>query len=191
MEIAAAAASLVNGTVRTSSTIWSLCESWKDAPKEVHHLRDTIDHTREFFSQVQQGIEKARLDKLSIHFDPLQNGSHRELELLLKQGSAVVTEIENIVLRVLHGKEHSATQGKNVDELSQGGGESSSLTPEVLRKRRRAVWMAKAATVARLRGVLKDTSRMVCANLISLNVYVHSHLFKHVGPGNSCSYTDV
>lgn len=177
MEIAAAAASLVNGTIHTSSTIWTLCESWKDAPKEVYHLRDSIDHAQEFFTQVKQGIEKARLHRLAIQFDPLQDdGSHSQLNLLLKQGDATVTEIETLILRVLHGRNHSGNEVKSAEELSSGGVESPSSTPEVLRKRRRAIWMGKAATVARLRGVLNDISRMVCASLISLNVYVPSTL---------------
>ena len=157
MEIAAVAIGVVNVTARAGSKIWTLCESWKEAPKEVHYLRDSLVRAQEFFSQVKLGIEKGRLDELASN--PLQDDSLRQLELLLKQGLATIVGIEAIVQDITDGQ-HSPSRGRGIHSSIQ----------EPLSRRRKMLWLANAAKVARLRTGLKEISMMICASLVSLNV---------------------
>lgn len=172
MEVAAAAVGLVNATIRTSSQIWTLCELWKDSPREVYLLRDALDHARDFFSQVRQGIVEGtrtgQMDRPSRN--PGYEESLRQIEPLLRQGCAIVVEIENIVQGIMEGQssEPETTAASPGNRKPRRGPDT--LAPATLSKRRRIAWLAKAATVAKLRAVLKETCFMVSARLITLNL---------------------
>lgn len=153
MEIAAATIGVVNVTVRTSCKVWMLCESWKEAPKDVHLLRDSLNRAEEFFSHVKMGTEKASMDQLVTN--PLQQVSLRRLEGLLHQGAAAVDDIDALVQKIFEGRD------TGVDNLGN---------PEPLGKRRRIVWLMEASKLARLQGVLKEICAMTCASLMALNV---------------------
>jgi len=67
MELIAATIGVIDVTTRTSSHVWKLCNNWKDAPRELHHLRDDMVRTHEFFLQVRTGIKTARLNDLAFN----------------------------------------------------------------------------------------------------------------------------
>ncbi|KAK4448906.1 hypothetical protein QBC34DRAFT_438682 [Podospora aff. communis PSN243] len=162
MEIAAAVIGITNITIRTSADLWGLCDTWRDAPKELHYLRDDLVRAQEFLAQVKVGIDKLRLNHPVS--DAVEKEPLRQLEVLLKKGLAVVSEIETIVHRISDGRYYEKSETESISWLD--------AKPEALSKRRRMVWLSKAGRIGRLRTMFKEIGMGICASLISLNVTI-------------------
>lgn len=145
MEVAAAIISITEVTIRTSSKLWKLSNQWRDAPEDLHRLRDDISRTQQFFDEVRQN---AVYTSASWREDsPTQS----ELKKLLADGNVVIERIEMVVDKLTGNK-------PSLDKLASLG------------KMRRVAWMANAQTVASLRRELGNIVSSTCRMLVALNV---------------------
>ena len=53
MEIAIAVFSLTTVAARASSKLWALSGEWRDAPADLHKLRDDVSAAERFFREIQ------------------------------------------------------------------------------------------------------------------------------------------
>jgi hypothetical protein len=137
---------VAGAVTRVSSKVWALSESWIDAPRDFHRLKDELARTRIFFDEAQQGV----LAVLPASEKGTRTPAESNLAQLLDAGTNILESLEQII-DTLRG-----TKGLNDD------GE--------LRKRRRLSWMANAERMGRLRSELNDMVSGLCRLLIVRNV---------------------
>jgi hypothetical protein len=65
MEIALAVVGVTDVAIRATSKLWALSEAWRDAPADLHNLRDDLTRTEQFFSEIQQHVAKTSSPCLS------------------------------------------------------------------------------------------------------------------------------
>ncbi|RMJ04690.1 hypothetical protein CDV36_014640 [Fusarium kuroshium] len=157
MELLAAIVGVADVTARASTGLWKLCEQWRDAPKEIHLLRDDLVQANAFFAQIQKGLtaEQARGGS-SSRWPP---ECIRELERLLQDGQALVLGVE-----------------KMVDELMSPGIAASGPSHQSLSGRRKLLWVTKLRWTSEQRRSLKTLMGKICVSLVSLNVTVTTDL---------------
>jgi len=155
MEIAAAVLGVTDVALRASSKLWKLSGMWRDAPADIHSLRDDLVRTERFFAEIRQNVNPA-----SSRTHPPQRGLitlHHDLEHLVVEGGAVVRRIEAIVDGLL------SAEGTEIS----GSGASRLLE---LGKRRKLLWLRQARKVAKLRKELGDIRSGICRLLVAQNV---------------------
>ncbi|RSM00939.1 hypothetical protein CDV31_011579 [Fusarium ambrosium] len=157
MELLAAIVGVADVTARASTGLWKLCEQWRDAPKDIHLLRDDLVQANAFFAQIQKGLtaEQARGGSAS-RWPP---ECIRELERLLQDGQALVLGVE-----------------KMVDELMSPGIAASGPSHQSLSGRRKLLWVTKLRWTSEQRRSLKTLMGKICVSLVSLNVTVTTDL---------------
>ncbi|RTE76955.1 hypothetical protein BHE90_008575 [Fusarium euwallaceae] len=157
MELLAAIVGVADVTARASTGLWKLCEQWREAPKEIHLLRDDLVQANAFFAQIQKGLtaEQARGGSAS-RWPP---ECIRELERLLQDGQALVLGVE-----------------KMVDELMSPGIAASGPSHQSLSGRRKFLWVTKLRWTSEQRRSLKTLMGKICVSLVSLNVTVTTDL---------------
>jgi hypothetical protein len=153
MEIAAATIGITEVVVRSTSKLWTLTGAWRDAPTDLHHLRDELAHTETFLEEVQQNLDSAQLRGL------LQ-GSQQELDRLIGSGTDVLRRIEAVVDDLLAGGDgiHTSTR-------------SNKQPLEDLGKRRKLLWLRRSHRVLRWRKEMRTIRASICQLLISHQVY--------------------
>ena len=60
LSIIAAVVGVADVAGRTSNSIWRLCDAGRDAPRDVHELRDELTRASEFFSGLERGLTTER-----------------------------------------------------------------------------------------------------------------------------------
>ncbi|RSL88358.1 hypothetical protein CEP52_015246 [Fusarium oligoseptatum] len=157
MELLAAIVGVADVTARASTGLWKLCEQWREAPKEIHLLRDDLVQANAFFAQIQKGLtaEQARGGSAS-RWPP---ECIRELERLLQDGQALVLGVE-----------------KMADELMSPGIAASGPSHQSLSGRRKLLWVTKLRWTSEQRRSLKTLMGKICVSLVSLNVTVTTDL---------------
>lgn len=153
MEAVGAIIGIADCTLRTTSKLWSVTSAWRDAPADLHRLRDDLSRTQRFFAETQEGINA--MYALGSKVQGESHASWRELERLLDEGYAVLRQIE-----------------KFVDSLNRPSSGPSDESRE-LGKRRRIIWMTSVRKIQKLRDDLKGIVSNVCRLLIAQNVYAH------------------
>ena len=158
MDIVSAVISITEVTIRTSSKLWKLSTAWRDAPEDLHRLRDDITRTHQFFDEVRHNaryVTALGSEKRSVARPGFQRKvpmSRSDLPGLLDEGAAVLGRIEDFV----DGLEN---------EHGEGRGESHELG-----KRRRLNWIRHSTKVARMRKELSNVVSSICHLLITQNV---------------------
>src|SRR5512140_1111581 len=135
MEAVGAIIGIADCTLRTTSTLWAVTNAWRDAPADLHRLRDDLARTQRFFAETQEGINS--MYALGSKIQGESHASWRELERVLDEGYAVLRQIEKFV--------------DNLDRAPAG----SSDGPRELGKRRRVIWMTSVRKIQKLRDELK------------------------------------
>lgn len=150
MEAVGAAFGIVDVALRASSKAWKLSGVWRDAPAEVHRLRDELDRAERFFIETQQGIQS--MYTRTRNSQPQSHGTWAEIETLLASGVAVLSRIEVAIdnLTRPNGSNHSASQP--------------------LSKTRRIIWMTSARKTAAARDELRAIVSDICNLLIAQNM---------------------
>src|SRR5512140_480248 len=128
MEVAAAIIGVSEVAIRTTSKLWKLSNAWREAPEELHRLRDDLSRTQQFFDEVRHNSISATFSRSWNEESPTQ----AELRRLLLEGSRILEKIEDVV-----------------DKLTGGQGRLEKLG--TLGKMRRILWMANAQKIAGLR----------------------------------------
>jgi hypothetical protein len=135
--------SLLIGTLR------ELVRAWKDAPADVHQLKEDLLRAERFFGETSEGIHSAYVVKKK-HANKENRFSHAysELEALLEEGTDVLQRIEHFI-----------------DDLQKGFGDGVDLGA-----RRRLIWMTSRRTLTRWRSELKGVISNLCRLLIAHNM---------------------
>lgn len=151
MELFAAIVGVADVTARASTGLWRLCEQWRDAPKEIHLLRDDLVQANSFFAQIQKGLIAEQARGASASRWPPE--CTRELGQFLKDGQALVLGVE-----------------KMVDELLSRGVAASGPSHLSLSGQRKLLWVTKLRWTSDQRRSLKTLMGKICVSLVSLNV---------------------
>jgi hypothetical protein len=171
MEAALGVIGATDVAIRTSSKLWALSREWRDAPADLHNLRDDVTRAERFFGEIQQHVNASQLDCESVppsryaahltHSPLREKGPSRsfstnsELADILETGGVVLRRIEDIV-----------------DSLSVPVGGGGSVRTEDfgdMTKRRKLQWLLQSKKVAKLRKELAQMRAGVCQLLISQN----------------------
>lgn len=166
MEIAIAAFSLTTIAVRANSKLWTLSSEWRDAPTELHRLRDDVAGAERFFREIQQHINEpipagllsgdtSRLITESPSTEPSK--INLELKRLVNQGACTLRRIEEIA-DVLITAANSDDAAPPMEKMLDMG------------KRRKLRWLRQLGKVAKLRKELSYTRSSICQILMSQNV---------------------
>lgn len=129
MEIAAAAIGIAGVAAQASSKLWTLINTWRDAPTDLRYLRDELTQTEIFFREVQPNLDASQLSGPS-------ESSRRELGGLIRHGTDVLRCIEAITDELL----------SRDDETEK---ESDRKTLEDLGKRRKFLWLRRLHRIVR------------------------------------------
>ncbi|KAF5006895.1 hypothetical protein FDECE_6754 [Fusarium decemcellulare] len=108
MELLAAIIGVADVTARASTGLWKLCEQWRDAPKDVHLLRDDLVQANAFFVQIQKGIsmEQAR----GVDASSWPPACIHELKRLLHEGQTLVLGVQKMVDELLLKRDLAASE---------------------------------------------------------------------------------
>ncbi|KAK3344494.1 ankyrin repeat-containing domain protein [Lasiosphaeria hispida] len=153
MEVLGTLIAVTNVTISTTSSLWSLCDAWREAPEELHRLLDDLRRSQEFLSETRIGLQSMYPEKSGHQLHPNRDfAALRGLERLLEEGSVVVRQIGDVINRFRTGEDWER------------------LKPEELGKRRRALWLRQTLRVTRLRKKLKNITVSMCRLLVAQNV---------------------
>ena len=156
MEFLGAIIGVADVTARTTSKVWALCESWKDAPSDFHKLKDDLTRIQLFFRETQEGLSSAPSRPSRRECDADTGSSIHissdasNLGHLLEAGTGVLNRLEHVV-----------------DDLRGSNGTGDDY---VLRRGRRLKWMAYAGKVSKMRQELGDITSGICRMLVVRNV---------------------
>jgi len=153
MEMALACVGAADVAARSASKLWELTEVWRDAPSDIHRLRDDLMHAKDFLGQVRYQIETAS-QSFQTKFQETES-----LRALFERGRDILAEVQEIV-------ESLRKPSRTIDNLPL----TDTHHPIVLTKRRRLIWMTKRNRVHRLSNLLKDVTQSICGQLMVLNV---------------------
>ncbi|KAK4449877.1 ankyrin repeat-containing domain protein [Podospora aff. communis PSN243] len=156
MESAAAVIGITEATIRTASKLWKLTNAWRDAPEDVHRLRDDLSRTQQFFDEVRHSASLAKLSESWDQSSPFET----ELKLLLEGGIAILKRIETFVDGLL-----GDSPGLRQDTLLGIG------------KRRRLAWITNSRKIAQLRRELRLNVSSICRILITQNVSISTEIY--------------
>jgi len=155
MEVAAAAIGITEATARVSVGIWKLCDIWREAPKEVHRLRDELARAHEFLGSVREKVVQDPGTSLAT------DESSQRLTSLLGRGRDVVEGLEDLINEVL---------GVQVQGYAPNYYRAARENP--LKAKRKFIWMTKIGKVRNLRAALARNNAEIYGELVALNLYV-------------------
>jgi hypothetical protein len=150
MEAIAGIVGIAEGAARAGSKLWQLTASWRDAPRDVHQLRDDLDRTSGFYNEIRQGIENTY-----GQLGEMQPQLKRELHWLVDDGYRHILELERIIDRI---------QAASGTDRNRGIGPKGRLT-----------WLLQSQKVARLRLASRDVMFRLFGLLVTLNMSVFSY----------------
>lgn len=153
MEVLGAVVTITSATIRTTSAVWSLCDTWREAPEELHRLLEDLRRAQQFFREAQEGLKHPSY--LKTYDKTTASAQIDKLHQLLDDGAAVVGDIGQLVSRLRKGDD---------------GGGWEKLKLEEVGKRRRAMWLRQTWKVARLRKRLKQVTVSICQMMVAQNV---------------------
>jgi len=158
MEIALAVVGVTDVAVRASSKLWALSTAWRDAPADLHNLRDDLTRTERFFGEIQLHLKSTqfRVFPLEKEVFPDSPTEQSELGRLVDEGGVALRRIEAIVdgLTVADDAE-TLSMIERVGELG---------------KKRKFLWLRHSRKVARLRKELGYVRSSICRLLITQNM---------------------
>ncbi len=150
LEILGAVAGLSSLAARTCSKVWDLSNSWRDAPEDLHWLRDDLTRTQSFFSEVEAGAS-------TLFLPPTKEGhaSRDAIRQLVSQGSVILQRIETFVDKVLAVSKKPSDDATSMD----------------VGKRARVYWISYVRReLVGLRKQLAEIRSHLCRLLILTNV---------------------
>lgn len=185
MEIAFALVGVTDVAIRSASKLWALSTAWRDAPADLHSLRDDLTSTENFFGEVQEHLKlipRSRMNSpirirtfsfedkdLSFStstssedgydLDSPTTGGQSELGRLVEQGGVALRRIEAIIDGLLGTEGTIDTESQFViDKIAELG------------KRRRFLWLRQSRKIAKLRKDLAGIRSGICRALIAQNM---------------------
>jgi hypothetical protein len=154
MEIALAVVGVTDVAVRATSKLWALSTAWRDAPVDLHNLRDDLTRTERFFGEIQEQIGSARIVGSPLGKEAFSDKS--DLGRLIDEGAVALRRIEAVV-----------------DGLAIANDSEDPVMGRVdLGSKRKFLWLRHARKVARLRKELAHVRSSICRLLITHNMSV-------------------
>ncbi|KAK5654577.1 hypothetical protein OQA88_7206 [Cercophora sp. LCS_1] len=154
MEVLGAVLAVSNVAIATTSSVWSLCEVWRDAPDELFRLLEDLRQAQQFFSETRDGVQSMPLKRShATKFTSLD-----ALRSLLDEGGTVIKDIGKLIQK-LHKDDHW-----------------DNLKPDEVKKRRRALWLSQTHKVTKLRKRLKHITVSICRILLAQNVFASADI---------------
>lgn len=147
MDPVSAALSIASAATATCSAVWKLCERWRDAPSDVHELKDAVLQANEFSQAVRYNMESDRILEVVTRTFPCLN----RLNKLLQDGEATLDAIRCLLENVIHGSDLVENQMN-------------------MSRRMKMKWLKNAHKAKKLRKKLKQIIAQTCAFLISQNM---------------------
>jgi len=153
MEAIAAVVGITEATIRTTSKLWKLSNAWRDAPADLHRLRDDLSRTEHFFTEVRHSalLSKPASGDSWDRRSPFQT----ELKLLIDGGIEILGRIETFVDSLVSDD----VPGHPTGDLAKSLG-----------KRRRLGWITNSRKVTQMRNELRIKVSHICRILITHNV---------------------
>jgi hypothetical protein len=113
MEIAAGVIGLVRVTAAASVQTRKLCENWKDAPRDVHHLRDELETCEAFFRALRSGIVEWPLGGLEAEVGSISStegpaAAIGELGRLLSRSNGILETLREMLEELARGRDASS-----------------------------------------------------------------------------------
>lgn len=160
---------LVRATASTALQARTLSVIWKDAPRDVFHLRDELDTCKTFLESIQSGIVESSLIKdLEEHHDPRDGGAlQREpLRALLRRGEKIAKSIGEILTELLgEDPDGTGTRGETDRENTVRDKERTRF-----KFKKKFLWLRRLEAVTKLRKMLRRTTDDIALSLTMLNV---------------------
>ncbi|KAK5651657.1 hypothetical protein OQA88_11832 [Cercophora sp. LCS_1] len=189
MEIAFAVVGATDVAVRATSKLWALSTAWRDAPTDLHNLRDDLACTERFFGEVQQHLHISRSQIsspirtksftfgdsdvspfprspfLGSEFGSPTMGAQSELGRLVDQGSVALRRIEAIIDNLAGTADADAETQSVLEKMGE------------LSKRRKFLWLRQSRKIAKLRKELGHIRSGICRALIAQNISISSEIY--------------
>lgn len=144
MDPVSAAISIAGAAATTCSVVWKVCEQWRDAPAEIHHLKDTVLQADEFFQRIQYSMKDDSSGRMLA-------SNPNELSKLLHNGETVLHSIRSLL-----------------SSLCSNGSDVSGC--QEFSRRRRLKWLKNLHETKKLRRRLREIMAQTCALLLSQNL---------------------
>ncbi|KAK4185239.1 hypothetical protein QBC35DRAFT_20544 [Podospora australis] len=129
MEVLGAVVGITSVTVRTTtSKVWTLINTWREAPDGLHRLLDDLRRSQQFLDETETGLRELYLAwGTSPSDDPPDPTSTITAAILtlLEEAVVVIARIETWIEKIHNGD--------GIDSLSSEG----------LSKRRKAAWLRR------------------------------------------------
>ncbi|KAM7219415.1 hypothetical protein V8F06_005149 [Rhypophila decipiens] len=171
---AAGIIALVRATTSTCIQARNLCSIWKNAPRDVFHLRDELQTYQTFYESIQTSIvDFSVLSEIGLDMGEKSGGTEARklqtvqrdaLQGLLAKGLGVAKSIEVILIELI-GK--TMTSQETGDRSLGTEGLKAALTLS-----KKLLWLRRMDTVKGLRKMLRDTTNGITFCLTILNVQV-------------------
>lgn len=158
MDPFSSALSIAAVSVKTCSVAYKLCQVWKDAPKEIHELKDELTRSEEFF----QGVKHNATEQIR-DCSPHETAKLSEAGLLefFEKGEFVLLEIRRILNNLLDASDDCKTLVINDRKL-------------------KAKWLKHRNHTRRMQKCLREIMTNICAILISRNMLAPSHATAYI-----------
>jgi len=155
MEVALAVVGVTDVAVRASSKLWTLSSAWRDAPMDLHNLRDDLTRTERFFREIERSLNTARLIPTPPENEPF--GPRIDLGRLVAEGALALKRIEAIVDSLVCVADDSTNTKQKEGKTREIG------------KRKRVLWLRQSREIAKLREQLAHIRSSICRLLIAQN----------------------
>jgi hypothetical protein len=166
MEVAAAIIGVTEAAMRASSKMWKLSEAWRDAPVEIHNLRDDLARTERFFGEIQERVKTAQVRGFASCWEKDSGG------VSLRRSSFAAPEDPSGLSRMVdEGAVALRRIEAIVDSLTMVESPGRVCPEKVeLGKRRKFLWLRHSRKVNRLRKELAQIRSSICRLLIAQNM---------------------
>src|SRR4051812_19571614 len=106
MELAAGVISIGHVAAMVTLETRKLCELWKDAPRDIHLLRDELDTTETFFGALHGGLSKLQP---SLGDGSPARAMLAELHVLLERSNTILVQLQRILGELIGGSEEASS----------------------------------------------------------------------------------
>lgn len=191
MEIAFALVGVTDVAIRAGSKLWALSTAWRDAPNDLHNLRDDLTSTEQFFSEVQEHLRSVPRSRLN---SPIRVRSFsfedKDISPPTSRSSSDGTHDgrdDDMESPVIGGQlelgrlvEQGGVALRKIEAIIDGllgteghvDAETQFMVEKIgeLGKRRRFLWLRQSRKIAKLRKELAHIRSGICRALIAQNM---------------------
>ncbi|KAL2073010.1 hypothetical protein VTL71DRAFT_10334 [Oculimacula yallundae] len=159
---------LSDAATRTASTLFQLVDAWRDAPRDVHHLRDSVVSVGEFFARVHHELD-----------EHITCGHYSESTYVLQTSNKLLLDLK-IAQKVLEQIDQILDFVGSTDRVA-GKSLKSELPPdETARKLRKDRWLRRRGALLKLQKSLTEIQSTIFEGLLSMNVTLTTDILSRI-----------